>query len=489
MDPVSPLTPSLRVDKVNLYQDNKNQQSPFGRGRILQGRITGKTSNQFILDVDGHQWLADSKAPLRIGQRLNLKVTGTTPNITLQILADPLTQNIGKSLHLLPEEGRLLPLTIDLAAQLPEGTLSTSSKQTLAFFKNAAAAFQKTPSVQWQQGSRLAGLLTDFVTSAKAGSEENSLSLLSAFLDELIQALPQQDPSRQSALLLRQQINESKSGSPLQELLAGKNNPEADRQLKTLLQNISSLPSTDGHKLADALTRFMGVDKTLSPSTFVLRLLTLTGNLLARESGTQKTEATGENLKKFTERIGTNLEQLLLNGKNQEATQTLKSALLEISHNLPENTPLHHQATQLTSTIELFQMLQIRFANEALLFLPLPLPFLDQGFLLIEPDQKQGGKQQEGQEEQKKYSLHLELAGLGNLRIDLEQQTGGMRIRFYTQDRTKTEFLAEHRRELEQWLTATQLESVQFLTGADDPVKGLLSRMSADNTGMLNTSA
>lgn len=488
MDPVSPLTPSLRVDKINLHQENKQQQTPFGRGRILQGRITGKNNNQFILDVEGRQWIADSKAPLQVGQRLNLQVTGTTPNITLQILTNPLTGKIGKSLHLLTVEGQLLPGTINLAAQLPEEALSSSSKETLTFFKDVVAAFKTIEPDPKQAGSQMLKLLSNLFSSLDAGSEKNSLAVLSDFLGKLVQTLPQQNPVHALAVLLQQQLTDITSNMPLKELLLGKNDPEADTKLRALLQNIGILTGMESNTLTKAIMQFASNDKTVSPSPLLLQLLNLTENLLQQDADAQRQAPTGKELEGFTERLGANLEQLLASGKTKEAAQTLKSALLEIGHNLSENTSLHHQATQLTSTIELFQMLQLRLAEESIFFLPLPLPFLDQGYLLAEPDQKQSGQQQ-GKGKKQKYSLHLKLSGLGNLQIDLEQQNSGMRLRFYTQDRERTEFLSEHRRELQQWLTATRLESVQFLTGAEDPIKQLLSRISDRTSGMLNTKA
>ncbi|HHD62900.1 MAG TPA: hypothetical protein ENK96_00740, partial [Desulfobulbaceae bacterium] len=334
MDPVSPLTPSLRVDRINLHQDNKQQQTPFGHGRILQGRITGKSNSQFILDVEGQQWIADSKAPLRVGQRLNLQVTGTTPNITLQILTDPLTQNIGKSLHLLAAEGRLLPRTIDLATQLPKGTLSSPSEKTLAFFKDVAATFNKTLLLNpGQAGSQMARLLGNIFSSSDTGSQENSLAALSNFLNNLAQTLPQQDPDRALARLLQQQISDVSLHSPPQEFLLGKNNPGADRQLRALLQNIGLLPFSEDNTLTGIIMQSIGNDKSSSPSPLLLQLLTLAGNLLSRDIGSQKSAPTGKNMEEFFERLGTNFEQLLVRGKTKEAMQTLKSTLLEISHN------------------------------------------------------------------------------------------------------------------------------------------------------------
>ena len=197
---------------------------------------------------------------------------------------------------------------------------------------------------------------------------------------------------------------------------------------------------------------------------------------------------TGKELEQFINRLGTNLEQLLATGKQEEAAQTLKSALLEISHIFSENTKIQPQADQLTATIQLYQMLQIRLAGEAIFFLPLPLSFLNQGYLLVEPDHKQEGEQQPRMENNK-YSLHLNLEGLGNLKVDLQQQAGGMRLRFFAEDSEKAKFLSENRDDLQQWLTATTLESVQFLTGAEDPTKQLLARMTSGPASLLNTRA
>ncbi len=198
----------------------------------------------------------------------------------------------------------------------------------------------------------------------------------------------------------------------------------------------------------------------------------------------------GKELEQFINRLGTNLEHLLATGKQEEATQTLKSALLEISHSFSGNTKIQPLADQLTATIQLYQMLQIRLAGEAIFFLPLPLSFLNQGYLLVEPDHKQEGEQQPGGEnENNRYSLHLNLEGLGNLKVDLQQQAGGMRLRFFAEDSEKAKFLSENRDDLQQWLTATTLESVQFLTGAEDPTKQLLARMTHGPASLLNTRA
>ena len=489
MEPVLPPIPTLRVDRVKLYQGNRQQQSPFNKGKVFQGIITGKDNNQFILDVDGQQWIADSKVPLQIGQRLNLQVTGTKPQVTLQILTDPLNQKIGKSLHLLTNEGRLLPGTLALAGRLPAKNLSSQAKDTLSFYSSTAASLTKTSPQPGTAGSHLAELLTSFIASAAGNSGQDNTTAISSFLQSLLQTLPEQDLEQfQIQSSLRQLRSLTQDGS-IREMVFDSKNPAANKQFQLLLQTIGEQPTGAENTLAETLSGFFPDNNTTSPAPLLLNLLSLTAHLLKTEVQARPKISDGPDLQQFIERLGTNLEHLLAAGQKEEAAKTLKSTLLEISHNLSENKPLQQQADQLTSTLELFQLLQIRLAGESAFVLPLPLPFLNQGFLLVEPDRHQSGQEPQGEESKKKYSLHLQLEGLGNLRIELQQHKAGMRLRFFSQDTERTKFLADHRRELGHWLTAAPLESVQFLTGAEEPIKELLSHMADETTGVLDTSA
>lgn len=489
MEPVLPTTPSLRVDRINLYQGNRQQHSPFSQGKVLQGTITGKTDNQFVLDVEGQQWIADSKAPLQVGQRLNLQVTGTQPRVTLRILTDPLTGKIGKSLHLLTNEARLLPETSFLARQLGEENLSPTSRDTLNFYTNTTASLAPASSQLKTAGNQLAELLSTIFTSEPKISDRENATALSSFIDTLYQTLPGQDLDKFQLQSILEQLRSLAPKGSLKEILVEADNPAANKQFQLLLQTITDQGADAGSRLTQALLGFFPENSATSPGSLLLDLLSLTAHLLKSGNQTGPEHTNGRDLKQFITRLGTNLESLLAAGKKEEAAKTLKSTLLEISHNLADNKPLQQQADQLTSTLELFQFLQIRLAAESALVLPLPLPFLNQGFLLVEPDHHQSGQEPQGDENTKKYSLHLQLEGLGNLRIELRQLKAGLQIRFFSQDSGRTKFLADHRQELGHWLTAASLASVQFLTGAEEPVKELLSHMADETTQMVDTSA
>ncbi|MCF6188611.1 MAG: hypothetical protein L3J49_14200, partial [Desulfobulbaceae bacterium] len=254
MDSVSSLTPTLRIDKLQLGQGNKQHQPPFARGQILQGLITGKENNQFILDVKGQQFIADSKAPLQIGQRLDLQVTGLSPRITLQVLTDPLTRNIGKSLHLLPTEGQLLTQTATLAAELPANALSPPSQQTLNLFASLAAADSTSTGLQQQAGRQLAQLLINVFSAPESETQTKAFTELHSFINRLTQSLPQQHPALMLAERIQQNIGNLDRDVPLQQLLAGRSSPEVDAQLKVLLQNISQLSATASTNTTQTLT-------------------------------------------------------------------------------------------------------------------------------------------------------------------------------------------------------------------------------------------
>jgi len=493
MDSVSSPLPALRINKLQFSQGNSSQHYPFRRGQILQGSITGKEGAQFLLEVQGQQFLADSKAPLQVGKKLELEVTGLTPQVTLRILTDPLTQNIAKSLHLLSSEGEFLSQTAGLAKMLPEEAISTSSQQTLLFFSGLTTDDTQRLALPSQTGQKLSFLLGNILSSLNPVTLREHLSELQNFTERLGQLLPQQHPAKIAIQNIREMLNRMDGDLPLQAIQGdGKIQPD-NSQLNRLFQeikNIQNIPTTTagGGSLAETFLQRLLLEKDSLPP-LLFDLLNITKEFLHDESAQQKRLPGGKDLQQFTNRLGTNMEQLLAIGNDKEAHQSLKSALLEISHVFSKNTAIQPQAEQLTDTIQLYQMLQIRLAGEALLFLPLPLSFLQQGYLLAEPDTPQKDTAKQSGEDNKNYSLHLKLEGLGNLQIDLQQQDNGMRVRFYAEDSIKTKFLSERREELQDWLTATSLESVQFLTGAEDPTKQLLARMSHGPASVLDTKA
>lgn len=346
MDFTISLTNVGKISQIASYQKHpEGQQQPLVKGQILQGLISSKTTDgKFVLDLGGKQFVASTKIPLQPGQRLDVQVITTTPQIILKTLGDPLTQNIGKSIYLLDQQNSFQPLLQSLGQEVKQSPL---------------------------------------------------LSQISKNILNLFNQILGQEPQ----------------------------NTVNQEQIRIILQQ-----------------------------------------------------------------TGMDFEQLLAAGDQKKAVATLKSTLFEIIHKFSGNEKIQKQAEQLIKTIELYQNLNIRMLNDSLFFFPLPFPFLEQGYLLVSQDNDEQLKTND-ENQGKKYSLHLKLEGLGNLQIDMYQKNDTVSLQFFAQDPERAAFLKEFGKELQEWLTALQLTSVSFLTGAEDPIKYLLINITRNQSGVLDTRA
>ncbi|HFQ89617.1 MAG TPA: flagellar hook-length control protein FliK [Desulfobulbus sp.] len=503
MYPKITLTPTLRIDRIGSpHGEAQSRRSPFpfSRGQLVQGLITGKNGDHhFYLDVNGTRFVAESRAPLQVGQQLDLQVVATHPRTTLQVVEDPLTREIGKSIHLLTRQDSLLADTAALAEKgMDSPDLSPRARQTLRFFAAAATRLSR-PVAPAQHPDQALASLTGRLATASPGDTGARQAV--AALRELLGQLAQTGRDRPGAAALAGEtlrelgiLEESLPPGPaflVQRQPAG---PAGDRGpaagLRIILQQLDQAAAGGpGNEAVADLLLSLFPDRQPRPSRLLLLILDLHQQLSAPGKSSSPVRLQGEDLKRLTNRLGLDMERLLAEGRRGEAVQTLKSALLEISHTMAGTGKADRTPDRLLGTIELYQMLQIRLAPEGLFFLPLPLPFLNQGYLLM--DEEPGGSHDGGEEGAKTFHLHLQLEGLGNVQVDISRQGKGLALRFLAQDPERAAFMAGHRDELEQWLTALRLDSASFMAGAGDPAAGLLRKMlpAGSSSGILDTRA
>jgi hypothetical protein len=191
-------------------------------------------------------------------------------------------------------------------------------------------------------------------------------------------------------------------------------------------------------------------------------------------------------LKQLTESLGLNLEQLLARGDKQGAAHTLKAALLELVHQSSGNDKITEGAAgKLIDTLELYQLAQLQLRAENYTIYPLPLPFVEQGYLLVEQDgqgTESGGKDAAEQ----RFSLHLTMSHLGNLHIDFLSNAEGLFIRFMADSQTKADFIAAFGDELRASMADTALVGLAFSGGAGDPTGDLIRRLVPAGRSMLD---
>lgn len=195
----------------------------------------------------------------------------------------------------------------------------------------------------------------------------------------------------------------------------------------------------------------------------------------------------GEALLQQLQNLGLPTEaNIAAEGKNTLAS--LKNALAEVIDTLSthKEVELAERAGRLLQTLELSQLCQIRLAQQDVLFHPLPLPFLEQGHMVLEREKqpKAGDKTSP-----LKLTLHLSLQGLGDLTVELLFEPRGLFVRFTCESADKMRFVAGFQDELSRCLDFLPLEGLAFASGAHSPARSLLERILPDGDSVLDTRA
>lgn len=272
------------------------------------------------------------------------------------------------------------------------------------------------------------------------------------------------------------------------------------------LQVTATQPQIELRLLADPLTQRISGALYLLPrmDTLLPLLQSLTGDnaslsalppemqqvmnewLAGGQSLLQQGTDGGTTLHRLLQDLGLNQERLLAQGQTDTARHSLKQVLLAAADSPRLTAEQKESAASLVQLFDLLQLLRLRLDTADLLFFPLPLPFLEQGYLLADRDTQDDG----GQEGTKppRYTLLLRLGGLGNLRIDMTPGPEGLVINFHCEDQDKARFVAAFREELLATISTT-VQGVSFLTGATDPVQHLLHAGDTEQSQLLDTRA
>ncbi len=191
-------------------------------------------------------------------------------------------------------------------------------------------------------------------------------------------------------------------------------------------------------------------------------------------------------LKQLIDNLGLNLEQILARGDKNGAANTLKAALLEIAHSFDPASNIAETTHKILSTLELFQLTQLQLGHDSSLILPLPLPFIEQGYLIIEQGDKDSRSGDPSLPENR-FSLHLTVSELGNLQIDFLKNSEGLFIRFRAGDQEKAAFLESYGSELKKAITRIPLVTLCFASDAPDPIHDLVRQIVPAGKSILDT--
>ncbi len=230
-------------------------------------------------------------------------------------------------------------------------------------------------------------------------------------------------------------------------------------------------------------------EQTISPLT---SLPTTTRNVIENYFSSQQNSFSGSDggtvLKQLVDRLGLSFENVLAKGDTKAASLTLKAALLQLSNIFQNAENISETANKILATIELFQLAQLHNTGDRQFIFPLPLPFVEQGYLIV--DQGSDKETDNGDNTRKRrFSLHLSMAELGNIQIDFLVIEETLYIRFRTDSQEKADFVAQFSDQLRDAISDIPEINISFSSDAPDPLTELMRQIVPEGNSMLDTKA
>ncbi len=488
----------------------------ISQGQTLRAVVVAANAgNQFTLETGGSRFVVQSRVPLSLGQSLNLQVLSTNPKIELQITEDTLSRFFNRSLASTGNSQDFTSFFTLLQEVTPPQVpnLSDSSFQTLqqfALLQQSATGHMSASDygpkllqqIFAQLGAQIENLFAegkDQAVLASVKSAVEDIALLFQGKDQLSQtALSQIGQLTAANKQLFDSISSlqqnSNAGQGAKEAIFNQLFQQVQLQTDTPLTAANALNTLKSGlaELAFFLKEPEGLLQLFSTGSLQSGLLTQsqTEAITSSQGGAGSTENKGGKLlQQLVNKIGLNLESMLAVGNKEEAVKTVKFALMELVQNLAEQSHLAENGKHALNALEFFQLTQLQAARQGALVVPLPLPFLEQGYLVIEDYKDQSGKDWKEGEMPKHFSLFLKLAPLGNLKIDFLASGDGVYIRFNCESKEVANFLATFKDQLDNALTDTIVHGVSFTENGEDPLTAVLKRSRADTDSLINTKA
>jgi len=154
----SPNPPQLLLEVSHTKAQLKAESSLFKLGEQLTARVSHHNSNtqQYTLKSNNLQLQVKSPIPLELGQKIQLEVSKTTPNLQLRIItADPAQQSVQQALRTLV--ARQAPLDETLTSLLKHNNASSTLPEPLTkLVKQLVTSLPDTHSLRSAEGIKLA---------------------------------------------------------------------------------------------------------------------------------------------------------------------------------------------------------------------------------------------------------------------------------------------------------------------------------------------
>lgn len=175
--------------------------------------------------------------------------------------------------------------------------------------------------------------------------------------------------------------------------------------------------------------------------------------------------------------LGLNTEALLASKEQDSRVANLKTLLLHLLGQQEEASQQQESNRNFLQHMELLQLCQARLHQDNVFFLPLPFPFLERGFALME---RRGSSSPEGEEqepEEYSISLCLRLQKLGALEVRLLYEEPQLLVRILCKEQEAADFFAGLKEQFKEAVQALEVRSLTVTTGGRDPDRILMEKV------------
>ncbi len=452
--------------------------------QIIQALVVEGGQNQIVLELGSQKLAAHTEQPLTSGQKLNLQVVSTDPQLKLQIV-DKVDPTLLRVLQLFDNRSDLgaqlskLLLTKPDGVALPQATAGTVNGQPSANQSDIGQTVQG----QTVQGQNSSGNISG---SQSLSLQPTTAQPLPAIATPTIMAKPASLPHEQ----LPVNLSAAKQNIDVNTIQKGGQEPVSSPMVKaTPAALTSAIPTTVAASVINGITaRTDGVlpivgSAELQSSALVSSQWQQLQNL-STTLGSGMESADGRLVQNMARILGLDFEFLVNKDQLEQATHSLKGMAVALQDNGEVSSVVRENAGGITQQLEVMQLCRMRLAQDGILFLPLPFDFLQQGYVLFDKkpqDDAQGGES--GDSDGCLVSLNLTLQQLGNMQVNLLFEQQVLYVRIMCHDDEVVKVVEEQCGELRQALQPFHVGSIKVTTGAEDPAVALLRHLQVEQDG------
>jgi len=504
--------------------------------QMILATVVESSGRQVLLDMGQQQFRAQTEVEMQTGQKLNLQVVSTEPRLKLQVVSPSADNQLLRLIHLYDhrtEIGSTLSTLLGQRFSAPPPTLTTPT-DSAAPTATATATIPGQPATTAPSQPPVvpmtaapAGQTTATITTPTVNAPPSNPQGTVPAVDGGTNPLPAPSASvapssaeAKGAVVPSPVMTPSPVASGGSEAPAALNVPRGEPVLSQTgvssavapvvgrqvapnqavvakAQRGDDIPPTltpaDAPKIASMTAMLHRLDSSSSVANALFTAINLVPlsvqqkkaieGALSQEQWTQLETLSKDLMTDFrssgarilfrlSHGLGLDYEVLLAEQKGDQAAQSLKGALMKLSEgdDLPDS--VRDSSRQVVQQVELFQLTRARFAQEGILFIPLPFEFMEQGYALVE--QRQGG--QDG-ETSHVVTLNMSLEGLGAVQANLLFEQQALFVRILCEDDASQQSLQEGLAELEEALAPFSVRSIQIAQGVEDPAIELINRL------------